>query len=403
MRGLRLIMALLGSSVATAAHAQPIIVADSGDSAWMLTASILVLIAALPGAMLFFGRSRGGQAGLAMFASLSIVTLLFAILGYSVAFSDGTAILGGVGNMMLGGLADVQPDMTIPGPVYALFELSIALFAIGILVGSVAQRARFGWLLAFAGLWSLIVYVPVAHWIWGGGWLAGLGALDYAGGIVVQVTAGVAALVIALFMGRDPASDILVDTRLTMAGAALLCIGWLALIGGSDFAATSNAAEAVTNALLAMCTSALAGLLFERLQNGNVSAIGAATSAVAGLAAVSAGAGYIGPAGAMLIGIIGAIGSMLAASLVRMLKLGSTSTAFVANGGAAILGSVFFPVFVLSAFGGPGFDDGISLGGQIATQGIAVVAVALWTAIATAIAALMISMVLPMTDTDQTV
>ena len=215
------------------------------------------------------------------------------------------------------------------------------------------------------------------------------------------MTAGVAALVIAFFMGSDRPSDIAVDTQLTMAGAALLCIGWLALIGGSSFAATGDAAEAIVNALLAVCTSVLAGLLFERLQNGNISALGIATSAIAGLAAVSAGAGYIAPAGAMLIGIIGTVGSILAASLVRILKLGSASTAFVAVAGPAMLGAIFFPIFVLSAFGGPGFDDGISLAGQIATQAIAVIAVALWTAIATAIAALMISMVLPMTEKDQ--
>ncbi len=398
MRTFRRTVAAVAIAWAGAGHAQPIIVADSGDNGLMLAISILVLIAALPGLNLFLGRGRGGAAGLAMFASAALTTLVFVIVGFSLAFSDGTAILGGIDNAMLSKLADVQADMTISGSIYALFEIAVALFAVGIVVASLAERMNFGWLLGFSALWSLLVYVPVAHWVWGGGWLAGLGALDYAGGIVVQVTAGVSALVIAFLSGRDRSTDIVVDTRLTMGGGALLCIGWLALIGGSSFAATGDAAEAITNALIALSASTLTGLAFERLNTGGISATGAAIYAVAGLAAVSAGAGYIATSGAILIGIIGAIGAMLAASVVRLLNLGSASVAFVANGGGAILGALLFPIFVLSAFGGPGFDEGMTLGGQIATQAVAVVAVALWAAIATAIAALMVAMILPMTD-----
>jgi ammonium transporter, Amt family len=401
MRAFRRTVAAVAIGVTGAAHAQPIIVADSGDNGWMLAASIIILFAALPGASLFLGRGRGGAAGLAMFATVALATLVFASVGFSLAFSEGTAILGGIDNAMLSGLAEVQPDMTISGAIYAFFEISVALFAVGIFVGSLAERTRFGWLLVFSALWSLLVYVPVAHWLWGGGWLAGLGALDYAGGIVLQVTAGISALVVAVLTGRDRGTDIVVDTRLTMGGAALLCIGWLALIGGSSFAATGDTAEAMTNALIALSASALTGLALERLNTGSISGTGIATYAAAGLAAVSAGAGYIAPGGAILIGIIGAIGAMLAASLVRLRTLGSASAAFVINGGGAILGALLFPIFVLSAFGGPGFDDGMTLGGQIATQGIAVMAVALWAAVATAIAALMVAMVLPMTDKDE--
>jgi ammonium transporter, Amt family len=401
MRLFRSTIVALATGAASGAQAQPIVVADSGDNAWMLVASLLVLIAALPGLTLYFGRGRGGQAGLAMFASAAIAALLFVILGYSLAFGEGTAILGGVGNLMLGNLADVQPDMTIAGSIYALFELVIALFTVGIVVASVAERTRIGWLLAFSGLWLLIAYVPIAHWIWGGGWLVGMGVLDYAGGIAVQVTAGVAALVIALLVGRDRGTDLIDDTRLTSAGAALLGIGWLAIIGGSGFGATGDTADAITNALLAMATATLAGLLFERFRNGAISATGAATAAISGLAAISAGADVVGPAGAILIGLVGAIGAAIATAIVRTFSLGSASTAFVANGGGATLGSLLLPIFVLPIFGGPGFDEGTSLGGQLATQGTAVVAVALWSAAATAIVALMVSMVLPITDKDE--
>ena len=400
MRAFRLMTAALLTVTTSAAQAQPVIVADSGDNGWMLAAALLMLITMLPGLALFYGRSRSGDTGLALFASTAITTLVFAVIGYSLAFSDGTSLIGGAANAMLADLADVQPDMTISGTVHALFELAAAIFAVAILLGSISGRTRLGWLLAFAALWMLFVYVPVAHWVWGGGWIAVLGALDYSGGIVVQTTAGVSALVIAVLVGRDHSADVVEDPRMMLGGAGILLVGWLALIGGSSFSATGDAAEAVINAQLAASAAVLTGLLIERLRTGSISAQGAALSAIAGLAAVSAGATFIAPAGAIIIGIIGATGAAAAAWLVRVLNLGSASTAFIAHGGGAIPGAIVFPLFVLPGFGGPGFDDGLTVGGQVATQGIAVLAVALWAAIATAIAALMISMVLPMVDRD---
>ena len=400
MRAFRLMTAALLTVTTSAAQAQPVIVADSGDNGWMLAAALLMLITMLPGLALFYGRSRSDDTGLALFASTAITTLVFAVIGYSLAFSDGTSLIGGAANAMLADLADVQPDMTISGTVYALFELAVAIFAVAILLGSISGRTRLGWLLAFAALWMLFVYVPVAHWVWGGGWIAVLGALDYSGGIVVQTTAGVSALVIAVLVGRDHSADVVEDPRMMLGGAGILLVGWLALIGGSSFSATGDAAEAVINAQLAASAAVLTGLLIERLRTGSISAQGAALSAIAGLAAVSAGATFIAPAGAIIIGIIGATGAAAAAWLVRVLNLGSASTAFIAHGGGAIPGAIVFPLFVLPGFGGPGFDDGLTVGGQVATQGIAVLAVALWAAIATAIAALMISMVLPMVDRD---
>lgn len=398
MRAIRQALTVITATAVGVVQAQPVIVADSGDNSWMLAASVLVLVAALPGLFLFLSRGRSGNAGLAMFASAAVTILLFVMVGFSLAFSEGTPILGGIENAMFADLADVQTDMTISGAIYALFETAVALFAVGMMVASLAERSRFGWLIAFSALWVLLVYVPVAHWVWGGGWLAGLGALDYAGGIVVQTTAGVSLFVVAFLDRANRNADSITDTQWTMGGAALLCVGWLALIGGSSFGATGDAAEAMINALIALSVSALTGLAFERIRTGSVTAIGAASSAMAGLAAISAGAGYVAPAGAILIGAIGAIGAMIAASAVRTLKIDVLSAPAVANGGGAILGAIFFPIFVLSTFGGPGFDEGATLGGQIATQAIAVTAIALWSAIATAIAALMVSMVLPMTD-----
>jgi ammonium transporter, Amt family len=400
MRILRLAIAALVGTLASAAHAQPIVVADSGDNGWMLAASALVFIAAVPGLALFHMRTRSSQVGLAQVASIAILTLLFTIIGYSLAFSDGTGLLGGTGNVMLAGLADVQPDTTISGSIYALFELTISAFAVAILVASIAERTRIGWLLAFTTLWIMLVYVPVAHWVWGGGWIAALGALDYSGGIVVQTTAGVSSLVIAILVGRDRGSAMSEEGSLAAVGAILMWVGWLAVIGGSGFAATGDAADAMLNAQLATSAAVVVGLIIERIRTGSITANGAVAAAIAGLAAVSAGAGFIGPAGAILVGVIGAFGAWLAMASSRLLNLGLAPSAFIAHGGGAILGATLFPVFILPAFGGPGLDEGISLGGQLATQGVAVVAVALWAAVATGIAALMTSMVLPMVDRD---
>ncbi len=397
MRAFRLTLAAIATGISGAAAAQPIVVADSGDNGWMLAMSLIVLVAAVPGIAMLHARTRGEHTGLALFAAVAIMSLMFAIAGYSLAYSDGTGLLGGMSNLMLDNMPDIQPDLTISGSIFMLFELAIAIFAVSVVIGSVAERTRLGWLLAFATLWPVIVYVPVAHWVWGGGWLAGLGVIDYGGGIVVQTCAGVSVLVIALLLGQDRHAEPVEVPRLISGGAALMWIGWLALLGGSSFGATDDAGDAMINAQLAASAALIAGLAFEKMQSGRLTFQGAAMSVMGGLAAVSAGAGSIGPMGAIFIGVIGATGGAIAGALVRALKAGSASSAFVAHGGGAIAGAILFPVFVLPAFGGPGFDDGASLGNQLAIQGIAVVAVALWTAIGTAIAALMISMVLPMT------
>ena len=401
MSAFRRALAGMAVCVAGTAHAQPAIVADSGDNGWMLAASMLILAASLPGLALFYAGARGTRTALALFGSTAIVTLLFVAIGYTLAFGEGTAWIGGFDNMMLSGLSDVQPDMTISATVYALFELAVAIFAAAILVSSLAGRTRLGWLFAFAALWSLLVYVPLARSIWGGGWLAELGTLDYAGGIVVQTSVGVSALIVAILMGRDRSPPVVDDAGMAASGVSLLWVGSLALIGASSFGATDDAAEAILNAQLAASSATIVGLLIERLRSGATTVGWAATSAIAGLAAISAGAGYVGPEGAILLGAIGAVGAVGAAWLVRVLNLGIASRAFVAHGGGAILGAILFPIFILPIFGGPGFDDGLTLASQMATQGLAVLAAIIWAAFGTTIAALMIAMVLPMAEDER--
>ena len=395
MRHIVSALGLLAITAAAPAAAQPIVVADSGDSAWVLAASILVLLAALPGLALFHGRGRVGPAGLALFVSTASVSLLFAIVGYALSFGDGTLWLGNGAQMFLRNLADVQEGATIPESLYALFELTLAIFAVGILVASVAERARFGWLALFAPLWYLLVYAPLARWV------PALGGNDYAGGITIQLSAGVAALVVALFLGRPHENSVANDSRLALAGLSFVWIGWFGVVGGAAFAAGSDASDAILNAQLAASAAAITGLALERLRTGSVAIFGATTAAISGLAAISAGADQVGPAGAMLLGITGAITAALAAAAVRMLKLGGAASAFVIHGAGGIGGALLFPVFVLPAFGGIGIDDTTSLAAMIVAQALAVGGATLWTIVMTAIAALTVSMVVPMRAPDR--
>jgi Amt family ammonium transporter len=394
MRFSRSIAAGGAALVTSPAFAQPIVVADSGDSAWVMAASILSLIAILPGLAMFYGRGRAGPTGFALFGGVAVASLLFAIIGYSIAFADGSPYLGGIGNAMLGNLSELVDGLTISEPVYVVFEMMMALFAVGILCASLGEKARPAWLIPFAGLWLLFVYVPVAHWVWAG-WLGDLGVIDYAGALPVQVAAGVATLVVAFLMRAPASTDIQHDSRLAVSGAALLWVGFLALMGAAALGGSDDAANAIINGHLAASAAVVIGMALERLVHGRISVYGVANSAVTGLAAVTTGAGLIGAGGAMALGAIGAVAAVIAATLVSRAKLGGTAAAFSIHGAPAIAGAVALPVFLLPALGGPGFVDGSGLIAQLAAQGIAVLAVALWTTVATVIAALLVSIVAP--------
>ena len=388
--------AMLGA--AAPALAQPVLIADSGDSAWTLAAALLVMLAALPGIALFYGRGRTGPTGLALIASSALASLLFVAIGFSLAFGDGSAILGNAANAMLANLLPIRDGTGISEGVFALFELTVALFAVGIFVGSVAEKSRPGWLLPFSGLWLLIVYVPVARWVWTG-WLADNGVADFAGGIVVQTTAGVAALVVAFLLRAKGGTDVQHDSRIALAGAALMWVGWLGVIGGKIYGAGDDAGSAMLNAQVAASAAVIVGMALERWRTGTVSVFGVTNAALAGLAAVSTGADVVGVGGAMALGLAGAIAAWGAAAFVARMKLGSAASAFTIHGAPGMVGAVAFPVFILTTLGGPGFADGNGLVNSLVAQFIAVVAVALWAAVASAIAALIVSMVVPMRGT----
>jgi Amt family ammonium transporter len=387
----------MATLMAAAAHAQPVVIADSGDSAWVMAASLLSLIAILPGLAMFYGRGRAGPTGFALFAGVAITSLLFAAIGYSLAFGVGNSFLGGVGNVMLANLADVVDGTTVSEAIYFLFELMAAIFAVGILCASVAEKARPGWLVPFSAIWMMIVYVPVARGVWPG-WLGDIGALDYAGGIAVQLTAGIAALVVGLLLRSPAANDVQHDSRLAIAGAALIWIGFLAFLGAAALGGSEDAASAMINGHLAASAAIVVGMLLESIRTGRASVYGVANNAVAGLAAVAAAGTLVGAGGAMALGALGAVASWVAAGFIQRARLGTAASAFTIHGAAAMIGAIVFPVFMLPALGGVGFDTNNSLTTQLAAQGVAVLAVTLWTAVATVIAALIVSMIVPMRE-----
>jgi ammonium transporter, Amt family len=398
---------LLAALLPTVAMAQPVIVSDSGDTAWVLTASAFVLLMALPGLGLFYGglvRSRNVLSVIMhCFVITCTVSLLWMTFGYSLVFGEGPSLLGGLGNAFLGNLKDLRADTTIPESTFALFQMTFAIITPALIIGAYVERVRFAWVVAFSTLWTLLVYIPVARAVWGGGFLADIGTLDFAGGIVVHTTAGVAAiLVAAMLKPRKGFNKSLLaphSPALTMTGAGLLWMGWYGFNGGSALAASDDASTAIINSHMAACAAALIWIGLEKWRIGKATSVGIVTGAIAGLATITpaAGATFVGPIGALILGLLGGGICFFMVQLVKSkLKIDDSLDVFAVHGIGGMLGSILWPFLASEALGGPGLADGTSLLSQFSAQAIGVVAVALWTALATVIAALMVSQVFPM-------
>ncbi len=381
--------------------------ADSGDTAWILISSALVLLMAMPGLTLFYGglvRAKGFLAVVVQVGAIAAVaSVLWVMVGYTLAFGNVTSgWLGGGNAWMLNDLGNVRAHTTIPESAFALFQMCFALITPALMAGAWVDRARFGWVIGFCALWGLMVYAPVAHCIWGGGWLATkLGTLDFAGGIVVHTTAGVSALVVAILLGKRagfPRTLMLPHSpALTMAGAALLWVGWFGFNGGSALAANDDAASAIINTHMGACAAALVWLLVEKFTVGKPTSVGFATGAIAGLATITPAAGFVSPGAAMLFGVAAALVCYSMIQLVKSrLHIDDSLDVFAVHGMGGILGSIMLAVFISPTFGGTGYAEGMSLGRQLFAQVAGVGVVALWSAVATAICALMVSMVIPM-------
>ncbi|HSG33726.1 MAG TPA: ammonium transporter [Sphingomonadaceae bacterium] len=387
------------------------VAADSGDTSWILVSAALVLLMTLPGLSLFYGglvRAKNFLSVTLQCAAIAgVASLLWIVLGYSLAFGTvGNGLLGGTNAWFLGNLDAVRDGLSIPESTFALFQMTFAAITPALMVGAWVDRARFGWVLGFCALWGLVVYAPVAHWVWGGGWLAGFGVLDFAGGIVVHTTAGLSALVIALMLGkRDGFPKTLMLPHapgLTMIGAMLLWVGWFGFNGGSALTASHGASSAILNTHAAASAAALVWILVERLTVGKPTSVGFATGAIAGLATVTPAAGFISPAAAILFGIAAGTVCFGAIQLVKQkLTIDDSLDVFAVHGIGGMLGSMMLAVFLsgnsmLGIFAGAGYAEGMNMVGMIGAQALGVISVAVWSLVATAALAFLVSKVFPM-------
>jgi Amt family ammonium transporter len=387
-------VAALGLACPCPAFAADAPALSAGDTAWVLTASALVLFMTLPGLALFYGglvRARNLLSVLMhCFVVCCIVSLLWAIAGYSLAFGEGGAIIGPLGKAFLAGLGETRTGTHIPENVFALFQLSFAVITPALIVGAFPERVRFTFVLAFSALWLLVVYVPAAHWVWGGGWLAQRGTIDFAGGIVVHTTAGVSALVAAILVGpRRGFPNSLVPPHspgLTMAGAGMLWVGWFGFNGGSALAADASAGGAILATHLSASAAALAWIALEWLRIGKPTSVGLVTGAVAGLATITPASGFVGPMGAIVIGLAGGFVCFFATNYVKQrLRIDDSLDVFAVHGVGGMLGSILVAILAVPALGGVGYAAGMDMARQLGAQFLGVVATAVWSAVASVV------------------
>jgi Amt family ammonium transporter len=368
---------------------------DTGNTAWMLTATGLVLFMTIPGLALFYGglvRTKNVLSVLMQcFSITAIVTVLWVAVGYSAAFTEGVpaldGLIGGTGKAFLGGVSRDALNGSIPETVFAMFQLTFAIITPALIIGAFAERMAFGAMLLLMAAWSLVVYVPVTHWIWGGGWLQKMGALDFAGGIVVHVSAGVAGLVTCLYVGKRrgfPKTPMPPHSlTLSVVGAGMLWVGWFGFNAGSALAANGQAGMAVTVTQISAATAAIVWTGIEWWRNGRPSTLGIITGAVAGLATITPASGYASPLGAIVIGgVAGAVCFYGATSLKRRFGYDDALDAFGVHGVGGFIGSILTGVFAAKAAGG---TEAVAIGRQVGVQLLACGATIAWSAAATAI------------------
>lgn len=350
----------------------------------------------LPGLALFYGglvRSKNVLSVLMQcFGIAGIVSLLWLIAGYSLAFGEGNAWIGDLSKVMLSGVTRSSLSGDIPESLFMLFQMTFAIITPALIIGGFAERMKFSAMLLFSALWLFLVYVPITHWVWGGGWLGAMGLYDFAGGTVVHITAGVAALVAALVLGprRGFPETAMPPHNMTMTvmGAGMLWVGWFGFNGGSALAANGDAAMAMLVTHISAAAGALLWMAMEWLKFGKPSALGAVTGMVAGLGTITPASGFVGPGGALVIGTLAGIVCFNATMFMkRVLKIDDSLDVFPVHGVGGMLGTVLAGVFAstgLGVFSGYGFADGISgMGGQVYVQLVGIGATVAFTVVVT--------------------
>ncbi|WP_428086064.1 ammonium transporter [Candidatus Thioglobus sp.] len=368
---------------------------DGANTSWILTSTALVLFMTLPGLALFYGglvRSKNILSVLMQcFAIAGLVSILWLVVGYSIAFADGNAYFGDLSKFMLAGITEDSLSGDIPESLFALFQMTFAIITPALIIGGFAERMKFSAVLLFSAIWLIVVYAPITHWVWGGGWLGEMGLLDFAGGVVVHITAGVAALVAAIVIG--PRNGFLSkpmpphNMTMTITGAAMLWVGWFGFNGGSALAANGDAAMAMLVTHISAAAGAMTWMFYEWIKYGKPTALGAVTGLVAGLGTITPASGFVGPAGGLVIGIVAGIVCFNAVILIKQKwKIDDSLDVFPVHGVGGIIGTLMAAVFAsneLGIFSGQGLAEGMTIMSQLEVQAIGVIATVVYVAIAT--------------------
>ncbi|WP_375172957.1 ammonium transporter [Pseudooceanicola sp.] len=366
---------------------------NGADTAWIIVATALVLFMTLPGLSLFYGGLVRARNVLSVFmhcyAIACVMSVVWFMLGYSIAFGDGNALWGGLGKAFLQGIDAETTSGTLPEVLFFAFQMTFAIITPALIVGAFVERANFTWVILFSALWLLVCYAPVTHWIWGGGMLSDggifgeIGARDFAGGIVVHETAGLAALVIAVMLGsRRDRTKPPHNPGYVMIGASMLWVGWFGFNGGSQLAADGGAAMALTVTHISAATASITWAAWERIKYGKSSLVGIVTGTIAGLASVTPASGFVGPVEALIIGAVAGVLCQEAVNLVRnRLVIDDTLDVFAVHGVGGIFGTIMIAVFGEASF--------VAQLGSLAIVGV-------FTVVVTFVLAKLVGMIVPM-------
>ncbi len=366
---------------------------DSAATAWIMTSTALVLFMTIPGLSMFYAGLVRNKNVLSVFMQCFAVTcmasVVWLVIGYTIAFANGNDFFGGFSNILFAEIFEGTEKDGLPESVFALFQMTFAIITPALIVGGFAERTRFSAMLLFSLLWLILVYAPITHWVWGGGWLSKMGLLDFAGGTVVHITAGVAALVAAVVIGPRKGFPTTAmpphNLTMTVAGAGMLWVGWFGFNGGSALAANGDAAMAMLVTHISAAMGSLAWMSMEWIRHGKPSVLGIVTGMVAGLGTITPASGYVGPGGALVIGFAAGIICYFATQGIKqVLKIDDSLDVFPVHGVGGILGTFLAGIFAsdqLGVFSGQGYNEGVTMGSQLGVQLIGIGATFAYTAV----------------------
>ena len=372
---------------------------DTGDTSWILTSTALVLFMTLPGLALFYGGLVSSKNVISVLMHCIVIaclaSILWLVIAYSLAFSSGNPLIGGLGNIFLSDVSKDTLSGTIPETLFFMFQMTFAVITPALIVGAYVERIKFSAVLIFTALWIIIIYAPVTHWIWGGGWLAELNVMDFAGGLVVHLTAGASALVLAVILGRRKNFPDKISAphnpSMVMIGACMLWVGWFGFNAGSALAADVNAGMAMLVTHISAATASLVWMTIDWIKTGKPTMIGLVTGTIAGLASITPASGFVGPMGALIIGICAGSLCYLIVNVVKnKFNIDDSLDVFAVHGAGGVIGTILVAFLAHDSLGGAGYASGMDAISQLVAQLTGVVSVLVWSVVGTIVIALII-------------